>query len=101
MFNVTDPPTVTHMKDISIIEGSMLKIACNVVLGIPKAAMFKWTRPTDIFISDSQLLTIENISRNSSSTYTCTVANIMKPTIGNEEKGERNGSFELDVLCKL
>jgi hypothetical protein len=89
------------MKNISIMEGSMLNITCNVILGIPKAATFKWTRQKDSFITESQVLMIENISRGSSSTYTCTVTNIMKPTIGIQEKGESSGSLEIDVLCKL
>jgi hypothetical protein len=100
-FNITDPPIVKSMKDVSIVEGSMLNITCSVILGIPKVATFKWTRQKDIFTRDSQLLMIKNISRDSSSNYTCTVTNIMKPTIGIEEKGERSGSFEINVLCKF
>jgi hypothetical protein len=89
------------MKDISIIEGSMLNITCDVELGIPKAATFRWTRREYIFITNSQLLMISNISRVLSSFYTCNVANLMKPTYGNEVRGESSYSIYIDVLCKF
>jgi hypothetical protein len=44
---------------------------------------------------------ISNISRDLSSNYTCTVANIMKPTHGNEVRGESSKSLYIDVLCKF
>jgi hypothetical protein len=79
----------------------MLNVTCNATLGKPKAAAFRWTRREGILITNSQILMISNISRDLSSIYTCTVANIMKPTYGNEVRGESSKSIYIDVLCKF
>jgi hypothetical protein len=96
---VADPPIITEIFDQNVEEGALFQMSCPVVTGNPSKTEFNWTSQDGQLISEKQILSITNVSRNDDMQYTCTVFNTMTPTGLPSVQGVNNESFHLNVEC--
>ncbi|XP_045161961.2 hemicentin-1-like isoform X2 [Mercenaria mercenaria] len=98
--NILYPPTIGHLTNQTVIEGSPFNILCPVNPGNPEQSTITWTRNGDTKQWNTQTLLLSNTHRKDHMIYTCTVYNTMKPSCENESKGKASRSFHLNVVYK-
>ncbi|XP_060559287.1 hemicentin-1-like [Ruditapes philippinarum] len=94
------PSSISSLEDVSIPEGSNLNVTCQVQRGNPSYQNISWTRPSDSKNWKDSRLTITNVSRADDTNYTCTLQNIIIPTIGDKTMTVTSRTIRLNVLYK-
>lgn len=97
---LSDEPFIAQMPDITIIEGHFLAVYCNVVSN-PDPTYLWWTRQKEPnFRLDNANLTINNINRNDSDSYTCHAKNILTPSGMSPQDRTSQKMFDINVQCE-
>ncbi|XP_060605809.1 hemicentin-1-like [Ruditapes philippinarum] len=92
------PSTLLSLDDISILEGSDLKVKCRVQKGNRTKDSLSWTRISDDKNWQNSQLIITNVSRADDTKYTCTLRSTVIPTIGDETLTIRSKTIHLNVF---
>ncbi|XP_063448060.1 B-cell receptor CD22-like [Mytilus trossulus] len=90
-------PLIAQMPNINILEGNFLAVNCNVVSN-PDPTYVWWTRQKEPgFRLNNANLTIINIHRNNSDSYTCHVMNILTPAGMSPQERTSQKMFDVNV----
>ncbi|VDI07194.1 Hypothetical predicted protein [Mytilus galloprovincialis] len=90
-------PLITQIPNINIIEGNLLAVYCNVVSN-PDPTYLWWTRQKNPdFRLYNANLTISNIHRNDSDSYTCHAKNILTPSGMSPQERTSQKMFDVNV----
>lgn len=96
----SDEPLITQIPNNNIIEGTFLAVYCNVVSN-PDPTYLWWTRQKDPdFSLYNANLTISNIHRNDSDSYTCHAKNILTPSGMSPQERTSQQMFDVNVQCE-
>lgn len=92
-----DPPVVSPISQLNIVEGSDVSFNCTFTQGNPDSTIIFWTsKNKPEFRQNGTTLLLPEIKRTNSGNYTCTAEN----KYSDEEKGSDSKSMILNVLCK-
>ncbi|XP_060579800.1 kin of IRRE-like protein 2 [Ruditapes philippinarum] len=91
-------PDIGKIDNISSEEGKSVELSCPVINGNPNKTSVLWTRTKDELLWFGAVVTLKNISRTDSTTYTCRVNNTMISTGGFIAEGIISKTIELNVL---
>lgn len=96
----SDDPLIAPIPNYNITERNTLAITCNVV-GNPDPTFIWWTRQKEPgFRINNTNLTIINIHRNDSDSYTCHAKNILTPSGMLPQEKTSQKMFVVNVQCE-
>lgn len=82
---------------VKMVEGGTMTALC-LSDSKPAPDSYNWVYPGGTYSGPA--ITISDVHRDRTGTYSCIVQNTMSPTIGQSVRGHNQNSFSLDVLCK-